>query len=329
MDNIHSLDILVPVYNEEQCLKEFGKRLLGVLENRSSVYSVLFVDDGSTDGSLPIIKDICNRYPRCGYIRLSRNFGKEAAMSAGIDFSQSDALVIIDADLQDPPELIPNMVALLEREHADVVYAKRRVRHGDTWFKKKCARLFYRLFDAFSRFSFPQDTGDFRVLRHRVVVALQRMDETNRFMKGLFAWVGYQQVEFLYDRDRRHQGNSKFNFFKLLNFAWDGITAFTVIPIKLATCIGSLFALSALLFGVYFIIKTLLWGDPVRGFPTLIVAVSFFSGVQLLFLGIIGEYVARTNIEVKKRPLYLIDEQLLPEGLNEEPVPSKMHYTAQ
>lgn len=317
MDKINSLDILVPVYNEEQCLEEFAKRLLGTLEGMTPSCNVIFVDDGSMDTSLMIIKRICSRSPYCGYISLSRNFGKESAMSAGIDCSRSDALMIIDADLQDPPELIPDMVTLLEKQQADVVYGKRKARHGDSWFKKSCANLFYYLFDKLSRFHFPRDTGDFRVLRRRVVVALQRMDETNRFMKGLFAWVGFNQVEFLYDRNSRHQGESKFNFLKLLNFALDGITAFTVIPIKLATYIGSLFAVLAIFFGFYFMIKTLLWGEPVQGFTTLIVALSFFSGVQLMFLGIIGEYVARTNVEVKKRPLYLPDEWVMPDGFPE------------
>ncbi len=235
-------------------------------------------------------------------------------MSAGLDYSQSDALVIIDADLQDPPELIPLMVAHLEKEQADVVYARRKFRHGESWFKKKCASIFYSLFDKLSRFKFPRDTGDFRVIRRRVVLALQEIGETNRFMKGLFAWVGYHQVEFLYDRDPRHSGQSKFNFLKLVDFALDGITAFTVIPIKFATYIGSLFAFFAILFGFYFLIKTLLWDDPVQGFPTLIIALSFFSGVQLMFLGIIGEYVARTNIETKKRPLYLIEQIVMPKN---------------
>jgi len=230
----------------------------------------------------------------------------EAAISAGIDCSQADVLVIIDADLQDPPELIPEMVKMLEREQADGVYAKRRVRHGDSRLKRICASIFYWVFDKLSMFKFPRDTGDFRILTRRLVVALKSMDERNRFMKGLFAWVGYHQVEFLYDRDPRYKGKSKFNFLKLLNFAFDGITAFTVIPIKMATCIGSLFALLAILYSFYFLIKTLIWGDPIQGFPTLIVTLSFFSGIQLMFLGIIGEYIARTSIEVKKRPIYLV-----------------------
>ncbi len=317
MDKIQSLDILVPVYNEEQCLEEFIKRLLRTLEGMTCSHNVIFVDDGCTDGSFTIIKNTSTKYPQCGYIRLSRNFGKEAAMSVGIDCSQSDALVIIDADLQDPPELIPEMVEIMETRQADVVYGKRKIRRGDSWFKRSSACIYYWLFDKLSRFSFPRDTGDFRVLRRRVVVALQKMGETNRFMKGLFAWVGYHQVEFLYDRDPRHSGKSKFNFLKLLNFALDGITAFTVIPIKLATYMGSLFAVLSILYGLFFLIKTLIWGDSVKGFPTLIVALSFFSGVQLMFLGIIGEYVARTNIEVKRRPLYLIDEWIKPEAFTE------------
>ncbi len=312
MKAIQSLDILVPIYNEEQCLEEFTKRLLTTLETMSQASSVLFVVDGCTDNSLALIKGTCEKFPHCGYISFSRNFGKEAAISAGIDCSRADALVVIDGDLQDPPELIPEMIRKLEEAHADVVYAKRKKRHGESLAKRISASIFYRIFDYFSRFSFPRDTGDFRILKRRVVLALQGMNETNRFMKGLFAWVGYEQVEFLYDRDPRYRGESKFNFFKLLNFALDGITSFTVVPIKLATYTGSLFAVLAMLWGGYFWVKTLIWGDPVGGFPTLIVALCFFSGVQLMFLGIIGEYVARTNIEVKKRPLYLVDEKVMP-----------------
>ena len=217
-------------------------------------------------------------------------------------------MAIIDADLQDPPELIPDMIKMLEEKNADTVFAKRRNRVGESWLKKTTAALFYKVFDHLSRFNFPRDTGDFRIIRKRVVSVLQIMNEKNRFMKGLFAWVGFHQVEFIYDRDARYQGESKFNFWKLWSFAIDGITAFTTIPLKLATYTGLLFSLLAIGYGFYFIVKTLIWGDSVKGFPTLIVVLSFLSGVQLMFLGIIGEYVARVHDEVKNRPLYVIDE---------------------
>ncbi len=311
MNTIQSIDLLIPVFNEEECLSLFISRLSTVLENMHMSYNVIFVDDGSTDHSLSIIKDACENNPQLGYISLSRNFGKEAAMSAGIDNSRAEALVIIDADLQDPPELIPDLLNLLEQKDADVVFAKRKKRHGESFIKKAFARIFYRIFNKLSRFDFPEDTGDFRILKRRVVRALQQIEENNRFMKGLFAWVGFQQIEFLYDRDSRFRGKSKFNFIKLLSFALDGITAFTTIPLKFASYVGSSFALLAILFGTYFLLKSSILGDPVPGFPTLIVALSFFSGVQLMFLGVLGEYLARTNIEAKKRPLYIVRESRL------------------
>jgi len=311
-NKITSVDILVPVYNEEDCLVDFINRLYRALNKLPIPYQIIFVDDGSTDTSLSIIKNTCKNNQQCGYIHLSRNFGKEAAMSAGIKCCQADALVIIDADLQDPPELIPKMIQMLEETQADVVFGRRKSRQGESFLKKKCANMFYRFFDRISKFDFPRDTGDFRVIRKRVVKALQNMKETNRFMKGLFAWVGYEQVAFLYDRDPRYQGRSKFNFVTLLTFALDGITSFSIVPIRLATVVGMCCSLFSILFGLYFLFKTVLFGDPVAGFPTLIIFISFFSGVQLLFLGIIGEYVARTNLEVKRRPLYLVDECVLP-----------------
>ncbi len=313
---ICSLDIIVPIFNEEECFKEFLSRTRAALQKVSYDFNFIFVNDGSTDCSLQLIKETCTSLDNCYYVNLSRNFGKEAALAAGLHLCQSDAVVIIDADLQDPPELIPQMIAKLEKQQADVVYAKRRSREGENWVKKSTAFLFYKVFDSMSRFHVPHDTGDFRVLRKRVVVVLKTLNEHNLFMKGLFAWVGFKQVAFLYDRDARYKGSSKFNFWKLWSFAIDGITAFTTLPLKIATYTGGLFSLLAMSYGFFYLFKTLIFGDPVQGFPTLIVALSFFSGVQLMFLGVIGEYIARIVDEVKKRPLYVVDEAVGPEENN-------------
>lgn len=306
--SIQNLDILVPVYNEMHCLEEFINRTSAALDKSRFDYNIILINDGSTDNSLEIIKNVCSNNNKCGYISFSRNFGKEAAIKAGLNNSNADAAVIIDADLQDPPELIPDLALMLDEKKVDVVFARRRSRKGENWLKIKSASVFYWLFDCLSRFNFPRETGDFRIIKRRVVKVLQELNETNPFMKGMFAWVGFEQLAFDYDRESRYSGQTKFNFWKLWNFAIDGITAFTVIPLKLATYIGLLFALMAMLYGFFFMLKTLIWGDPVKGFPTLIVALSFFSGIQLMFLGIIGEYLGRMHEEIKKRPLYIIDE---------------------
>ena len=235
-------------------------------------------------------------------------------MTAGLDHVDADAVVIIDADLQDPPELIPTLVERW-RDGYDVVYAQRNTRRGDSWLKRLTAAAFYRLINRVSRTSIPKDTGDFRLLSRRAVVAVSSARERHRFMKGLFAWVGFRQVGVSYDRDPRHAGSSKFNYWRLWNFALDGITSFTTIPLRIATWLGMLVALGALFFGLVIIFKTLMWGDPVPGYPSLMVVVLFLGGVQLVSLGIIGEYLGRLFEQSKQRPLYLIDSIAAP-GLN-------------
>ncbi len=313
-----SLDVVVPVYNEESCVEEFVSRTCVALDKLSYPYRILFVDDGSTDGSLELIRRISSNNNNVEYLSFSRNFGKEAALTAGLNNCQADAVAIIDADLQDPPELIPEMMKVLEQKSVDVVYGKRKTREGEGLLKKATASVFYKVFDRLSRFNFPRDTGDFRVLRKNVVDVLRVLNEQNRFMKGLFAWVGFKQVEFLYDRDPRYRGKSKFNFFKLWNFALDGFTAFTPVPLKLATYAGLFFSFSAVGYGIFFILKTLFIGEAVKGFPTLIVAMSFFSGIQLLFLGVIGEYLARVHEEVKGRPEYVVAASSIDKESNED-----------
>jgi glycosyltransferase involved in cell wall biosynthesis len=300
------LCVIVPVYNEELGLEEFCRRMLAVLEPLDLNWQLLFVDDGSIDGSVQVIEDWRERDQHIGLIILSRNFGKELAMTAGLDHADANAVVIIDADLQDPPELIPQ---LLERwrEGFDVVYAQRNSRQGDSWLKRATAAAFYRVINWVSRTSIPKDTGDFRLLSRRAVAAVGSARERHRFMKGLFAWVGFRQVAVGYERETRHAGSSKFNYWRLWNFALDGITSFTTTPLRVATWLGLLVALGAMFFGLIIIFRTLMWGDPVPGYPSLMVVILFLGGIQLVSLGIIGEYLGRLFEENKQRPLYLID----------------------
>jgi len=307
---MESLSIIVPVFNEEAVLREFHQRVSTVLDGLSGMTGeILFIDDGSSDKSVDIIRDLISRDERISLLRLSRNFGKEAALTAGLDNVDSDAVIIIDADLQDPPELIPRMLELW-REGFDTVYGQRTERHGESFVKIATASMFYRLMGGVGRVSIPRDTGDFRLISRRAVNALRSLPESNRFMKGLFSWIGYPQVALRYSRDARHAGDTKFNYWKLWNFALDGITSFTTLPLKLASYIGVLLAFGSFVYGAYVIIKTILWGDPVPGYPSLMTVVLFMGGIQLMFLGVLGEYLGRMFDETKRRPLYLIDEYL-------------------
>lgn len=303
------LSVLVPVYNEIEVLPEFHRRLTGVLRGCVDSFEVMYVNDGSTDGSLAWLERLCSEDADAALVDLSRNFGKEIAMAAGLDHVRGDAVVVIDADLQDPPELIPR---LLEQWHAgyDNVYARRRRRDGETWLKKASAAWFYKLIGRLSRVSIPPDTGDFRLLSRRAVEALRQLREQHRFMKGLFAWIGYPSIAVEYDRDPRHAGQTKFNYWKLWNFAIEGITSFTIAPLKLATYFGIVVALVAFLAIIALVAKTLLFGDPVRGYPSLMSVILFLGGIQLIALGSLGEYIGRMFNETKGRPLYFTKQYI-------------------
>jgi glycosyltransferase involved in cell wall biosynthesis len=301
-----ALSIVVPVFNEQEVLTTFHQRLAATLAQLNGSIEIIYVNDGSHDASAAIIEDLRLSDSRVGHISLSRNFGKEAAMSAGLQASSGRAVIVIDADLQDPPELIPPMMTAFE-QGADIVNMRRRHRHGETWLKKKTAAYFYQVMEKIGEVPIQRDVGDFRLLSRRVVDALNAMPERNRFMKGLFSWVGYRNITVDYDRDPRQAGTSKFHYWKLWNFAIEGITSFSVLPIKLASYAGLASALLAVLCGIYFLFKTLIFGDPVAGFPTLILAILFMGGLQLMATGIMGEYVGRLFLESKKRPLYLLD----------------------
>jgi glycosyltransferase involved in cell wall biosynthesis len=301
------LSVIVPAYDEQDVLEAFHGRLLAALAGAGVSFEVIYADDGSTDGTLRILRRLCALDARVGFIRLSRNFGKEQAMSAGLKQARGAAIILIDADLQDPPELIAGMLAAWQAG-ADVVDMRRRSRHGESWLKRTTAHLFYRAINRLSEVPIPEDTGDFRLLSRRAVDVLNQMPERNRFMKGLFAWVGFEHATIFYDREPRAAGNSKWHYWKLWNFALEGITGFSVAPLKVASYVGMLTALLAFAYAAYVLVKTLVSGDPVPGFPTLIVVISFLGGLQLMAIGILGEYLGRLFLETKRRPLYVVEE---------------------
>jgi glycosyltransferase involved in cell wall biosynthesis len=305
------LSVVVPAYNEQEVLPEFHRRTAGVLDAIPMQAEVIYVNDGSKDATLQILQQLKLQDARVGIVDLSRNFGKETALTAGLDVARGDAVVVIDADLQDPPELIPELLRKW-REGFDVVYAQRESRDGESLAKKATAYAFYRLIQGMSRVEIPADTGDFRLLSRRSLEALKQLREQHRFMKGLFSWIGFPQAAVRYRRDPRFAGETKFNYWRLWNFALEGITSFTIAPLKVATYLGAAIAAAAFFYAVWFIAKTLLWGDPVAGFPTLIVAILFLGGVQITFLGIIGEYLGRMFDETKRRPLYFLKGLDLP-----------------
>lgn len=319
-DATRRLCIVVPVYNEAAVLPLLMPRLDAALASIPADIGVLFVDDGSTDATPQELARIANNDARIGVLRLTRNFGKEAAMTAGLDHAEGDAVVIIDADLQDPPEMIATFWRHFE-EGADVVYGVRSSRAGESWLKRLTAATFYRVIDRMSDTPIPRDTGDFRLMSRRAIEALRQLRERHRFMKGLFGWVGFKQVPVPYHRDPRAAGKSKFNFWKLWNFALEGITSFSTVPLRIATYFGLLAATVAFVYGAVIVAKTLMFGEPVRGYPSLMSVVLFLGGVQLVALGIIGEYLGRMYEETKRRPLYLIGDaiRVAPDGNPDAP----------
>ena len=303
------ISIVVPVFNESDALPFFHREIVKRLDTIGLEWEVIYIDDGSTDRSRDIIKRFSACYSNISLLSFSRNFGKESAMSAGLKISQGQAVVIMDADLQDPPSVLPEMVNAWQNG-ADIVNMRRRCRLGESWLKKVTARSFYYLINRISDIDIPEGIGDFRLLSRRVVDALNQMPEANRFMKGLFSWVGYRQTILDFDRDPRIAGKTKWNYWKLWNFALEGITSFSTAPLKIATYTGFLSAMGAFLYALYFLVKTLIFGDSTPGFPTLIITVLVLGGIQLMAIGILGEYVGRLFIQAKQRPAYFVDEYL-------------------
>ncbi len=299
--------ILVPAYNEQEVLHLLYDRLEKLMnENTNYDFEVLLVNDGSKDKTFEIMQELREKDKRFCYLNLSRNFGKETAMIAGLDYCKGDAVVIIDADLQDPPELIPEMIKYWEEGYDDV-YAKRKSREGETWLKKFTSKMYYRVLQGFTRIEIQKDTGDFRLLDRRCVEALKSMRENQRYTKGLFSIIGYNKKEILYERDPRAAGQTKWNYGKLIDLSIDGITSFTTSPLRWAALIGCGVSVIGFVYMLYIIIKTIVTGIDVPGYASLMVVILFLGGIQLIFLGIIGEYLGRTFNESKHRPLYFIE----------------------
>jgi glycosyltransferase involved in cell wall biosynthesis len=301
------LSIVVPLFNEENNVDQFFQRLLPVLESQHLIYEVICINDGSTDGTLERLLSYHRNNPQIKLINLSRNFGKETALTAGLHYSCGRAVILLDADLQDPPELIKDLLAEW-REGYDVVYAVRRKRHGEPLMKRLTANLFYRVINLFSETPIPRNTGDFRLLDRRVVEVLNQIPERTRFMKGLFAWVGFKQTGIIYDREPRHLGKTKWNFWNLWNYALDGITLFSTSALKMWSYLGVGISLLAFVYAMFLIIRTLILGRDVPGYASIMVALLFLGGLQLISLGVIGEYLGRVYAEVKRRPLYIVSE---------------------
>lgn len=310
MTNRDRLTVLVAAYNEADNLPLLQPRIAAVLDALALDHrvdgQVLYVDDGSSDATWEVMQALAAADPRIALLRLSRNFGKELALTAGLDRIEEGAALILDADAQDPPELIPQFVVKW-REGYDDVYGTRLEREGEGWLKRSTAHAFYRVIGRLSKTPIPADTGDFRLLSPRSLHSLRQLRERHRFMKGLFGWVGYNRVSIAYHRDPRMAGHSKFNFWKLWNLALEGITSFSTAPLRLATYLGLLTALVAFLYGVVIIVKALVWGEAVAGWPSMMAVILFLGGVQLIALGLIGEYLGRLYEEAKQRPLYLVD----------------------
>ena len=302
------ITIIIPAYNEEESLPflyERLEKLINSIENYE--FEILFVNDGSKDSTINLIKEYREKDPRISYVDFSRNFGKETAMIAGLDYATGDAVIFMDADLQDPPELIPEMIKYWEEGYDDV-YAQRKSRAGESFLKKFTSKMYYRVLQMLTSVPIQKDTGDFRLLDRRCVNALKKLRETDRNSKSMFSWIGYKKKAVMYDRDARVAGKTKWNYKKLVNLAIDGITSFTTSPLRISTYIAIPTFLALIIYFIYVIIKCIRLNVAIQAFQAIILLVLFFSGVQILLFGIIGEYLGRIFNASKNRPLYLVNE---------------------
>jgi len=307
--------IIVPAYNEEESLPFLFERLEKLMnENTNYEFEILFVNDGSKDKTIDLIKEYREKDKRINYVDFARNFGKEIAMIAGLDYATGDCVIFIDADLQDPPELIPEMIKYWEEGYDDV-YAQRRSRKGETWLKKFTSKMYYRVLQSLTKVPIQKDTGDFRLLDKRCVNALRKMRETGRNSKSMFSWIGYKKKAIFYDRDPRVAGSTKWNYAKLINLAIDGITSFTTSPLRISTYIAIPTFLALLVYFIYVIVKCIRLNVAIQAFQAIILLILFFAGIQILLFGIVGEYLGRIFNESKHRPLYLVNEY---NGIREE-----------
>ncbi|MBN1382514.1 MAG: glycosyltransferase family 2 protein [Deltaproteobacteria bacterium] len=303
------LSIVVPAYNEEEVLQEFHQRLTAVLSGIQMNPEIIYVNDGSNDKTFEVMSKLRDMDSRVAILDLSRNFGKEIALSAGLQKANGDAVVIIDADLQHPPELIQEFIKEWKNGY-DVVYGKRIDRSDETVLKKVTSYIFYRFIQQMAKVKIPENSGDFRLLSRRAVNAINSLQESHRFMKGLFAWIGYPQKAIVYKVEPRKAGKTKWSYWGLWNLAIEGITSFSTIPLRISTVIGIITALGSFLYGLYLIMITLIYGNPVPGYPSLIVLILFLGGVQLVSIGVMGEYLGRVFNETKQRPLYFVNNYL-------------------
>lgn len=304
------VSILIPCYNEQDSLPILYKelcRIMSMPESLSYEWEVLFVNDGSKDRTLEIIKSLRESDKRICYVDLSRNFGKEKAMLAGFDYVTGDCMIIMDADLQDPPSLIPEMLKFWEEGYDDI-YAKRSTRGKESFLRKQFSLLFYKILQKTTKIEILQNVGDFRLLDRSCINALKQIRESERYTKGMFCWIGFRKKEILFDRGDRVAGQSAWNFWSLFALAIEGITSFSTAPLRISSVTGATVSIGAFLYMIYILLKTLIFGDPVQGFPTLITVILFLGGLQLLSIGILGEYIARIFNETKQRPTYIARE---------------------
>lgn len=308
MPTLISISCIIPCLNEQDNLNALLPELLAMLQAQNCAYEILVVDDGSTDATPQTMRHWTSLHPQIIYLRLSRNFGKEAALTAGLEAAQGQVVVCLDADMQHPPSLIPAMLDRW-REGVQMIYAVRATREDETLFKRVGTRVFYKLMRTSNGLHVPENAGDFRLMDRAVVDALLRLPERDRFMKGLFAWVGFEAEAISYTPPERLYGSSRFKPIKLFRFAVDGLTAFTTWPLRLLSIMGLVLSMLSFAYGLYIVLSSWMFGDPVRGWPTLITVVLFFAGVNLISIGVVGEYVARIFTEVKGRPVYLLRDR--------------------
>ncbi|MDG2455213.1 MAG: glycosyltransferase family 2 protein [Bacteroidia bacterium] len=301
------LSAILPIYNEEQGIEAFAATLISELTKCTKSFELIFVNDGSTDNSLEIVKKICHATTEAKYINLSRNFGHQVAVSAGIDHAQGDRVLLIDSDGQDPPEAVASMLVKMQ-EGYDVVYAKRAKRADESFLKKATAKAFYHILNKITSVEIPVDTGDFRVMNRKVVDALKRMPEKQRYLRGQIAWLGYKQTYITYERKGRNAGETGYTYRKMIHLALDAITSFSNWPLRLATISGFVCAVLGLFLILYTLYARFILNEYEPGWPSLMVTIVFLGGIQLLGIGMIGEYISRINDNVKNRPLYLVDE---------------------
>ena len=308
MSNMKKISVVIPAYNEEESLPYLYERIIKLIDTIENYeFEILFINDGSKDKTLELIKQYRKQDNRFSYVNLSRNFGKETAMIAGLDYATGDAVVFMDADLQDPPEILPELIKYWEEGYDDV-YAKRKTREGETFFKKITSKLYYKILQKLTNIEIQKDTGDFRLLDRRCVNAIKKLRESQRCSKSIFSWIGYNKKEVLFDREARVAGKTKWNYKKLVDLAIDGITSFTTSPLRISTYISIPTFITLFVYFVYVIVKSCVIHEPIQAFQAIILLNLFFFGIIILLIGIIGEYLGRIFNETKNRPLYFVDE---------------------